>query len=120
VTRPADVESLARVLHAAGKEAVEKGAVVNRVPGQPFLEWDELPTHAQEGRRIQARYLLERGMVFDPHPWDAFLKARLRAIDWMSEDGQSAEYIVHALSLDPGQLQLLLMTIASHKAEGVW
>lgn len=53
-------EELARALHEAGREAVEKGAVINKVPGQPFFEWDEITEQAREGRRIQARYLLER------------------------------------------------------------
>jgi hypothetical protein len=56
----------------------------------------------------------------DPHPWAAFLAARLRAIDWMRGEGQSDAMIVRALSLDPGQLTLLLMTIARYKAEGQW
>lgn len=55
-----DAERLARELHEAGREAVERGAVVNRVPGQPFLGWDEISEAAREGRRIQARYLLAR------------------------------------------------------------
>ena len=58
-----DTESLAKLLHEAGREAVAQGAVVNRIPGQGFIEWDDLPAHAQEGRRLQARYLLERLLV---------------------------------------------------------
>jgi hypothetical protein len=54
-----DAEKLALVLHEAGREAVEKGAVVNKAPGR-FLEWCEITESAREGRRIQARYLLER------------------------------------------------------------
>lgn len=57
-------ESLARVLHEAGREAVQRALVLNKVPGgQPFVEWDQLPEHACEGRRIQARYLLDRGLI---------------------------------------------------------
>lgn len=55
-----DVESIAKVLHEAGREAVEKGLVVNKVPGQPFFSWEELTEVAREGRRIMARYLLDR------------------------------------------------------------
>lgn len=55
-----DVEILASELHEAGRAAVEAGAVVNRVPGQPFLEWHQITEQAREGRRIQARYLLRR------------------------------------------------------------
>lgn len=54
-----DVETLARELHEAGRAAVEAGAVVNKVPGQLFQEWDQITEQAREGRRIQARYLLE-------------------------------------------------------------
>jgi len=54
-----DVESLARELHEAGREAVMLGMVVNNL-GKPFLGWNEIPEHAREGRRIQARYLLNR------------------------------------------------------------
>jgi hypothetical protein len=54
-----DAEELAKTLHEAGREAVEAGLVVNKVPGQPFLEWDQLSEQAREGRRVQARYLLE-------------------------------------------------------------
>ncbi len=51
-------EDLARMLHDAGREAVRRGLVVNRVPGQPFLGWHEITEEAREGRRVQARYLL--------------------------------------------------------------
>jgi len=59
-----DVESLARELHEAGREAVEKGATVAAdkfgEKTRTFLSWDELTENAREGRRIQARYLLRR------------------------------------------------------------
>jgi hypothetical protein len=58
------IEELARALHEAGREAVQGGYVVNVVKGQPFFEWDELPEPAKEGRRIQARWLMERYEVF--------------------------------------------------------
>ena len=54
-----DVEVLAKELHEAGREAVEKGATVNPTGGR-FLEWDEISDAAREGRRIQARHLLEK------------------------------------------------------------
>jgi hypothetical protein len=58
------IESLARILHEAGREAVARALVLNKVPGgQAFVEWDQLPEHACEGRRIQARYLLERDLI---------------------------------------------------------
>lgn len=55
-------EELARELHEAGREAVEKGATVAITPGR-FLEWDEISEGAREGRRIQARYLLKKYYV---------------------------------------------------------
>lgn len=64
-----DIETLSKALHEAGREAVEKKAVVNPNTHSKFLEWDELEEHMKEGRRIQARYLLEhfaisnKGMV---------------------------------------------------------
>ncbi|MDR3166022.1 MAG: hypothetical protein LBU13_10645 [Synergistaceae bacterium] len=54
-----NVETLAEELHEAGRAAVEAGATVNPT-GSKFLEWDEITEQAREGRRIQARYLLER------------------------------------------------------------
>ena len=57
-----DVESLAKELHEAGREAVEAGATVaqehHKGKAFPFIEWDDLTEHAREGRRIQARHLL--------------------------------------------------------------
>jgi len=57
-------EELAKLLHEAGREAVLKNKVLKK-DGAPigqikFIEWDELNEDAKEGRRIQARYLLER------------------------------------------------------------
>ena len=54
-----DVETLPKELHEAGRAAVEAGATVNPTGGR-FLEWDEISEHAREGRRIQARHLLEK------------------------------------------------------------
>ena len=54
-----DAEFLAKELHEAGREAVEKGTTVNPA-GDKFLEWDEITEEAREGRRIQAKYLLDR------------------------------------------------------------
>lgn len=59
-----DVETLARELHEAGREAVEKGATVAAdkfgEKTRTFLSWDEITENAREGRRIQAGYLLKR------------------------------------------------------------
>jgi hypothetical protein len=52
------VEALARMLHEAGREAVSRGLVVRTdMPVRPFVEWDALTPAAQEGRRVQARWL---------------------------------------------------------------
>jgi hypothetical protein len=59
-----DIETLARELHEAGRAAVEQGATVAAAkfgdPSRKFLEWDEITEEAREGRRIQARYLLNK------------------------------------------------------------
>jgi hypothetical protein len=59
-----DVQSLARLLHEAGREAVQRALVLNKVPGQSFREWPELPEEAREGRRVQARFLLQRNLIW--------------------------------------------------------
>ena len=55
-----DVEKLAKELHEAGREAVEKGNTVAAGkfgdPSRKFLEWNEISESAREGRRTQARY----------------------------------------------------------------
>ncbi len=55
-----DIEFLAKDLHEAGREAVEKKAVVNPNTHNHFLEWNELKENMKEGRRIQARFLLKK------------------------------------------------------------
>jgi len=56
-------ELLAKVLHEAGREAVIKKKTVVASLGletpNRFLEWNEITEDAKEGRRIQARYLIE-------------------------------------------------------------
>jgi len=57
------VEALARDLHEAGREAVEKGNTVATSVGKmptKFTEWDDCNDTVKEGRRIQARWLLAR------------------------------------------------------------
>jgi len=41
------------------------------------------------------------------HPWDAFLKARAAAIDWMTAEGDDDEKIRAALSMDLDQVRLI-------------
>ena len=59
-----DIETLARELHEAGREAVMKRKTVVASLGlktpTKFLEWEEIAEDAKEGRRIQARYLLSK------------------------------------------------------------
>lgn len=63
-----DVEVLAMILHEAGREAVEKCATVAAEhlcdQARTFIEWGGLTEVAKEGRRIQARYLIARGIGF--------------------------------------------------------
>lgn len=60
-----EIEELAKELHEAGREAVEKGATVAAdIMGSQnivkFREWDQISETAREGRIIQARYLLAK------------------------------------------------------------
>lgn len=59
-----DVETLAKELHEAGREAFEAGTTVAQAQQKdkvfPFVEWDVLTEQAKEGKRIQARHLLEK------------------------------------------------------------
>ena len=61
------VEELAKEVHEAGREAVEKRMTVVASLGlkthSKFLEWDEINEDAKEGRRIQARYLLSKFLI---------------------------------------------------------
>ncbi len=65
----ARVEELARALHEAGRAAVEQGSTVAAErfgeASRRFIEWDEIGEQAREGRRIQARYLLNRYVISD-------------------------------------------------------
>lgn len=45
-----DAETLAKELHEAGREAVEKRCVVNPL-GIPFLEWDAITEQAAKRTR---------------------------------------------------------------------
>lgn len=69
---PETVEQLARELHEAGREAVERGATVAHAnlgePARRFLEWPEISEEAREGRRIQARWLLENSVFLRDTP----------------------------------------------------
>jgi hypothetical protein len=60
-------EKLARDLHEAARESVEKGATVAATLGNEkmvkFREWDEIDEVAREGRRMQADYLLKRYFI---------------------------------------------------------
>ncbi|MGE3549757.1 MAG: hypothetical protein AB7I29_07665 [Geobacter sp.] len=64
VARWEDTEELAKVLHEAGREAVEAGATVAAEKfgeqTRTFIEWDYLPESVKTGRRIQAEYLLKK------------------------------------------------------------
>ena len=59
-----NVEDFAKELHEAGRQAVEAGATVAAdkfgEKTRTFLEWNDISEQAREGRRIQARYLLNR------------------------------------------------------------
>lgn len=59
------VDAFAKLLHESGRAAVEAHKVVNDL-GKPFLEWEEISEDAREGRRMMARFLLDRGVEFRP------------------------------------------------------
>lgn len=69
-------ERLARILHEAGRVAVETSKVLNTpnldgmaeqakaaalAAARKFTEWDALPERAKDGRLLQADYLLANG-----------------------------------------------------------
>lgn len=59
-------------------------------------------------------------MTGNRHPWEAFLEARLGVIQWLRDDGQNEEYILHAIGCDPLQLRCLIMTLDDREAEAKW
>lgn len=66
-----DVEMLAKELHEAGRKAFESGTTVAQAQQKdkafPFVEWDALTEQAKEGKRIQARHLIEKFRIELPH-----------------------------------------------------
>lgn len=69
------IERLAKLLHNAGRAAVEQGLTQNP-SGGAFVEWDDAPERTRAGRRSQATYLLAAGVVLpddrpakDPYAW---------------------------------------------------
>ena len=66
-----DVEMLAMELHEAGRKAFDAGTTVAQAQQKdkafPFVEWDGLTEQAKEGKRIQARHLIEKFRIELPH-----------------------------------------------------
>ena len=59
-----DVDTLARGIHECERPAIEAGMVaVVLDPPRPWIPFDALPAQAQDGRRSQARYLLDRFFI---------------------------------------------------------
>jgi hypothetical protein len=85
-----DVEILAKALHEAGREAVEKGATVAAdkfgEQTRTFLSWEEISENAKEGRRIQARYLLNHFAILSLHRWEE-VKADLLFLHALQDAG---------------------------------
>lgn len=56
-------EMLAAELHEAGRRAFEAGATVSQAQRKdkifPFIDWDNLTEQAKEGKRIQAKFILD-------------------------------------------------------------
>jgi hypothetical protein len=100
-----DIETLAKELHEAGREAVEKGATVAAEKfgekTRVFLPWDEITEQAREGRRIQARYLLKKYAIFGKIETDGFTPAvPLKSGDIVRINGYDVEIL--ASSNDAG------------------
>lgn len=58
------VESFAAALHESEREAVDHGLVLVKL-NRPWVHFGDLPTPAQDGRRRQAKYLLDRFFVVE-------------------------------------------------------
>ncbi|MEG1825209.1 MAG: hypothetical protein RRY12_01685 [Cloacibacillus sp.] len=58
------VERFAKELHEAGRQAFLSGATVAQQHHDdkvfPFIEWEDLSESAKDGKRIQARYLINK------------------------------------------------------------
>lgn len=60
------IEQLAKMLHESGHEAVMQNKVLKKSE-EPivFIDWSALPEDAKEGRRMQVKYLLSRGVMHE-------------------------------------------------------
>ena len=56
-----NVEVFAKMLHEAGASAVKNGSSVNPY-GDCYDGWDDISEAKREGRRIQARWLMDNGI----------------------------------------------------------
>ncbi len=61
-TEKIEEEELAKILHEAARDLVvnHPEQMITAKKGYRYIEWDELTELQKEGKRIQARYLLER------------------------------------------------------------
>jgi hypothetical protein len=64
--RKIDELELAKILHECGREAVLKKQMLNvpELEEIEFIEWDDLPHRAKNGRVLQAQALLKRFSIF--------------------------------------------------------
>jgi len=86
-----ELEELAKELHEAGREAVEKKAVVNPNTHSHYLEWNELEEHMKEGRRIQSRYLLKKYRILNKEK----LKTKIKEIfDWTAPEDRLRKILI--------------------------
>lgn len=56
-----NVEAFAMLLHEAGASAVLNGSSVNPY-GDGFADWNDISEAARDGRRKQARWLMDNGV----------------------------------------------------------
>ena len=59
------IEDLAKGLHEAARDLVvnHPEQMITAKKGYKFVEWDELTEDQKEGKRLQARYLVENFII---------------------------------------------------------
>jgi hypothetical protein len=60
-----DTLKLAEILHECGRKAVLGNKLLNKNEHKSFVEWNDLPKRAKEGRIIQAEELLKRLVIIE-------------------------------------------------------
>lgn len=53
------------------------------------------------------------------HPWEVFLHHRARVLRWFREEGKTPAEVAHVLSMDPGQVRLILAYVDDYPEDFV-